>query len=116
MLYAFTTGTPSAVLSVVMSNLPTARVVRYVACGLLERQLKRVQPSFDDCDWSTPLEIACVPSGTATDTSYVALSRGWSFDGNHQAADSGSFAPIPPSGVRCQEVKPYSFTSDGLPA
>jgi hypothetical protein len=76
LLYALRTGSPSAVVSVVMSNLPIASVARYVACGLLERQLKRVQPSLELCDCSTPLLIAWVPSGTDTDTSYVASQIG----------------------------------------
>lgn len=37
-------------------------------------------------------------------------------DGNHQAAESGSWAATPPSGVRCQAVQPPIFTSEGLPA
>lgn len=59
--------------------------------------------------------MAWVPSGTATDTSYVALSSGWSLLGNHHHAASGSFAPTPPSGVRCQLVKPYAVFDDGTP-
>ncbi len=58
LLYALRTGRPFAVRSVVMSNFPTASVARYVACGLSERQLKRVRPSDVDCDCSTPLLMA----------------------------------------------------------
>lgn len=60
--------------------------------------------------------MAWEPSGTETETSKVALSSGWSLDGNHQAADSGCCAATPPSGVRCHAVHPSIFTSDGLPA
>lgn len=39
LLYALMIGIPLSVVPVVMSNLPTASVARYVACGLLDRQL-----------------------------------------------------------------------------
>lgn len=87
-----------------------------MACGLFERQLYRVQPSRELCDWSTPLLIACVPSGTLTETSKVALSSGWSLLGNHQTAESGSCAATPPSGVRCQADQPSILNSEGFPA
>lgn len=61
------------------------------------------------------MEIACVPSGTATETSYVALSLGWSLLGNHHQADSGSSAATAPSGVRCQVEKPYALFVEGTP-
>ncbi len=102
MLTALITGRPPAVVSLVTSNLPTASVVRYGACGLSERQLKRVQPSLEVCDSRTPLLSAWLPSGTETEMSYVALSVGWSLLGNHHTAESGSCAITPPSGVRCQ--------------
>lgn len=86
-----------------------------MACGLLERQFQRVQPRRELVDWSVPLEIACEPSGTSTETSYVALSSGWSLLGNHHQAASGSLAPTPPSGVRCQLVKPYACFDEGTP-
>lgn len=76
----------------------------------------RVQPSREVCDWSTPLLIAWVPSGTLTETSKVALSSGWSLPGNHQTAESGSCAATPPSGVRCQAVQPSTLNSEGFPA
>lgn len=60
--------------------------------------------------------MAWVPSGTFTDTSKVALSSGWSLLGNHQAAESGSCAATPPSGVRCQADQPSTLNSDGFPA
>jgi hypothetical protein len=60
---------PLSVVPVVMSNLPTASVARYVACGLSDRQFQRIQPRRELVDWSVPLEMACVPSGTSTDTS-----------------------------------------------
>ncbi len=87
-----------------------------MACGLSERQLKRVQPSFELCDWRTPLLIAWVPSGTETEMSYVALSSGWSLLGYHHTAESGSCAATPPSGVRAQAVQPPIFNSEGFPA
>lgn len=59
--------------------------------------------------------MACEPSGTSTDTSYAALSSGWSLLGNHHQAASGSPAATPPSGVRSQLVKPYASFDDGTP-
>lgn len=64
-----------------------------------------------------PFEIASTPFGTATLTSKVALSVGWSLDGNHQEAISGSPMARAPSGVFVHAVKPLrSFTVDGLSA
>ncbi len=60
--------------------------------------------------------IAWVPSGTLMETSKVALSSGWSLLGNHQTAESGSCAAIPPSGVRCQADQPSTLNSEGFPA
>lgn len=56
-----------------------------------------------------------MPFGTATDTSYVALSSGWSLLGYHHQAASGSSAAIAPSGVRCQVLKPYALLVEGTP-
>jgi hypothetical protein len=36
---------------------------------LSERQFQRVQPRRELVDWSVPLEMAWLPSGTSTDTS-----------------------------------------------
>src|SRR3954469_837257 len=63
----------------------------------------------------TPLLITSTPSGTATETSKVALSLGWSLLGNHHQASSGSPTASAPSGVRTQAVKPAATLLEGTP-
>jgi hypothetical protein len=52
----------------------------------------------------TPLLSTSTPSGTATETSKVALSLGWSLLGNHHQAISGWPTARAPSGVRVHAV------------
>ena len=56
--------------------------------------------------WSSssrsPLATAVVPSGTVISNRHVALSDGWSDDGSHALAPSGSFNAYEPSSVSYQ--------------
>ncbi len=49
-----------------------------------------------------PLATATVPAGTVTWNVNVALSEGWSLDGNQRWAASGSLIVYEPPGVRIQ--------------
>ena len=67
-------------------------------------------------DSSRPVLIASIPAGTRIDVSIRAGSLGWSFEGNHQAALSGS-----PAAVHSEPVVHHGCTlpcrrSPGLPA
>src|SRR6188508_2872252 len=104
-------GLPSGVVDWLTSNLPTSRDVRYVACGCVLRQFQRVQPArFLLLLTSVPLDSAATSSGTSTETSKVARSVGWSFDGNHHAALCGSSTASAPSGVFFHPAIPSIFT------
>src|SRR5437868_10806941 len=91
--------TPPGVLPCCTSNLPIVVVTRYDAIGRSSFQRNVVVSPRSTCAASTPLEAATSPFGTFIEMVYVALSLGWSLEGNQVLAAFGSQATSAPSSV-----------------
>ena len=92
-------GVPAGVRPVFTSNLPMVAVARYVAMGLLSRQCVTVVSPLSCVDMRRPLEMPVSPLGALMRMSYVALSAGWSLEGNQVEAALGSQTTKTPSAV-----------------
>src|SRR3954466_11648276 len=96
---ASTTGSPDAVRGDRRSPWPVGASGRWLPMGPPSTHRHVVHPPCVALPARRPFETASTPSGTVISMSYEALSRGWSFTGNHAAATSGSPQISAPSSV-----------------
>ncbi len=80
-------------------HLPMSIVARYVAIGCFSVHWKELMPALVPWPVRSPLATTLVPEGTEMLKVKVALSLGWSFDGNHVLAALGSHPTNAPSVV-----------------